>query len=331
MKIVNLFYLSPNIYGGWATYTINLYWALRETGVWVKLFKLRDKTNHRQSHDFGSGVPYYNITLDDALKLPDPKVVVAGARKFRAETDRFIASGAFLVVHDPTELKNLPALPPERTIVIRRAGLVFAPHATFIRHPYRRACNAGQDRVPAKSVHATSTARVDFDKHTDILLSANRLLPEEKRIVIRGFENRRYTKFNLIDKHGFTWKQDISCFKRSASAAVDLLLPARFSVDMSAIVGDGGGTQYTFLEAWDAGAVLIINAAWNAAFPNDDMKPGDNCIAVHDAQELAGILSSLAEDNPAYISLRNGGWGALSQHDPKLIGEQYLRALGVTL
>ena len=43
--IVNLFYLSPNPYGGWVTYTSHLMDALRKAGgIHVNLFKVRPKS-----------------------------------------------------------------------------------------------------------------------------------------------------------------------------------------------------------------------------------------------------------------------------------------------
>ena len=42
----------------------------------------------------------------------------------------------------------------------------------------------------------------------------------------------------------------------------DLLTNCRFVVDMSIIKGDGGGTQYTFLEAIYQDRALILHKEW---------------------------------------------------------------------
>ena len=42
---------------------------------------------------------------------------------------------------------------------------------------------------------------------------------------------------------------------------------------MSTISGDGGGTQYTFLEAADAGTGLLLNADWLTGRPDDEILP----------------------------------------------------------
>ena len=58
---------------------------------------------------------------------------------------------------------------------------------------------------------------------------------------------------------------------------------------MSAIKGDGGGSQYTFLEAIHMNCALILNKKWvvNVKTP---FKHGVNCFVVETPEELAQIL-----------------------------------------
>ena len=62
-------------------------------------------------------------------------------------------------------------------------------------------------------------------------------------------------------------------------------------VDLSAIKNDGGGSQYTFLEAIHQGTVLVLNKKWvdnvNTPFIN-----GKNCLVIEDEYDLAYILKS---------------------------------------
>lgn len=311
--MINLFYLSPNPYGGWVTYTHHLIWALEAVGQDVNLYKVGKRTENF-TRSFGYGDEYQNVSLEDALQLPGTNLIVAAAKNFRAVTDALWNAGAFIVMHDPTEIKNLPCLEPERTIVIRRAALDYIPEATFIRHPYGRRGPAECDKTKL----AVSVSRIDFDKHTDILLDANRLLPDGHKIDIRGFENRIYTRFKIVPKYP-EWVQSRAHFDRVDGAAFDLLKEARFCVDMSIIKGDGGGTQYTFLEAWDAGAVPIIHRDW--VREGDDMVPGVNCLAVSNAEELASVLMGNYD--------RRVGLGDLTLHDPVAVGHHYATALGL--
>lgn len=325
---VDLFYLSPNPYGGWVTYTSHLMKAMRAVGIEPRLFKIRERSEAK-TRPFGYNEVYQNITLETALASPNKKLIVAAAKNFKEETDGLWNAGAGLVVHDPTEIKNLPSDvgTERRVVVVRRAGLKILPHATFIPHPYIRRTSPD---VVDRDRHAISVSRVDFDKHTDILLDANRLLPTDKRISIRGFENRIYTRFKIVPKYP-EWKQSIGHFPREPDAAFNLLQQHRFSIDMSEIKGDGGGTQYTFLESWDAGCVLVINAAWmNGVVEKDDMQPEFNCRRVGDAEELARILAN-AEGRVLqsyFDSLVQGGYASLANHAPYRIGEQYKSFLG---
>jgi len=59
-------------------------------------------------------------------------------------------------------------------------------------------------------------------------------------------------------------------------------------IDMSIIKGDGGGTQYTFLEAIHQDTVLILHLDWINA--GTTFKSGYNCIGVSTPEELAGFI-----------------------------------------
>ncbi len=333
MKHVSLYYLTPNTYGGWVTFSAHLWHSFLSVGVEPKLYKIiqdrpdrktRPKSERYANKDFGYGLKYRNITIADALKGEEPKLILAAGKRFKEETAALINAGSFIVLHDPTELKNLPDLPGDRTFVGRRANLIYAPEATFIRHPFGRLWNGP---FPEKTVHAVSTARLDFDKHTDIIVDANFELPEELKITIRGTENRVYEKWKLMQKYPW-WRplQGKYRFPRTMDAALNILLPARYSVDMSEIKGDGGGTQSSFLEAWDAGAVPVINKAWVHNFPDDDMQPGKNCLAVENPEELVALLKK----DPATMNLDKiqvAGVEQLKLHAHNVIGEQYAKEL----
>jgi len=93
---------------------------------------------------------------------------------------------------------------------------------------------------------------------------------------------------------------------------------------MSVIKGDGGGTQYSFLEAWDAGAFPIINKKW--IMEGDDMVHDFNCWAVQDENQLAEALSwSLPHPEQKKLNMDH----CLTRHDPIHIGNEYKEFLGL--
>jgi hypothetical protein len=321
-QVIDLYCLIPNTTGGWITYTAHLMSALRAVGLEPRLFKCKgaEKTRtEKHSRDFGYGERYKNIRLDDALRRKNPKLIVAAAKQYQEETSRLLDAGAKIIIHDPTEFKNLPnSLDPSRVVVIRKVGLEHVPGATCILHPYQRMTQPAN--VDNKSVRAVSTSRIDFDKHTDILLRANRVM--DPKIHIHGFENRLYTRFKICPEFP-EWEQSKAAYPRDRDAAFKLLLNAEFMVDMSIIKNDGGGTQYTTLEAWDAYAVPIIHADWIR--DNDEMVHMENCLVVANADELVETIQ--LTDMATRAFLRENGERCLKLHAPALIGAQYAQFL----
>jgi len=312
--MINIFYLSGNTTGGWVTFTYHLVRSLQLCGEEVELYKIGNNTE-RKSRPFGYHLDYRNITLEDALKLPGQNLIAAAAKNYREAAAVLIENGAKLVLHDPTELKaGLAGLDIDRPWVIRRAVAAQVPGSVFIRHPYVR-------RVPPhkfpKRNGVISTSRIDFDKNTIMILNANRLGADIK---IHGFENRLYTRFKVCPDYP-EWEQSKAAYPRTPDAAYDMLLQATAMVDLSDIKGDGGGTQYTFLEAWDAGCVPIIGAWW--ARKKDDMVPDKNCYTVANDYELADLCRRIRKCG-APPELSRAGELALKRHNYKVIVPQVL-------
>lgn len=329
MTRINLFYLSPNPYGGWVTYTRHLAYALEAQGLKVQLFKVGNNTE-RKLRPFGYGLTYRNLCLSDALQAARtaPSIITAAAKKFKTEADGlFHEGGAHMVVHDPTEMKNMPDLSShwERVVTIRRTGKAMLPDSVCILHPYKRFAAAG-DPV-AKPHRAISTSRIDFDKHTDMILDANRMLRAEgsPSIEIRGFENRLYTKFKIMPSYP-EWEQSKAAYPRGEpDAAFHLMRSYELNVDMSVIKGDGGGTQYTTLEAWDAMCLPIVNRDW--IIEHDELVPGDNCMAAGTPDELAELVRDLGTVDIQKMVL-NGQQCLRQYHSPEVIGSQWAVQLG---
>ena len=69
----------------------------------------------------------------------------------------------------------------------------------------------------------------------------------------------------------------------------DILKGAKYMIDMSTIKNDGGGSQYTFLEAIYNGCVLILNQDWIKK--GNIFVHGKNCLGVANEDEIVQILS----------------------------------------
>ena len=60
---------------------------------------------------------------------------------------------------------------------------------------------------------------------------------------------------------------------------------------MSSIKGDGGGSQYTFLEAIYQGCVLVLNQKW-VENTNSLFKHNHNCLVVEDEYDILDIIKN---------------------------------------
>ena len=304
-KKFNLIYMAKPPYGGWVAFTVHL--ALK---YGFPLYKIGNRTEQKKTgeptlRDFGYGVKYQNLSIEDAKKLPNI-LITAIDKKYYKYLDSF-KNGTHIVIHDPTEVKGkstepvIKNLPRFKVITIRETvkkhlakGLntgkgtktvkiksKFMPHP-FYEYPISNSKKSG----------SVATSRIDFDKHTDIILKANELVPSNKKVAIYGAKNDLYVYHHLKKKLNLNIDRDYKgTFKKSFKDLNNILGKSKFMVDLSAIKNDGGGSQYTFLEAIHQGTVLVLNSKWvdNVSTPFTN---GKNCLVVNDEEDLSDILQA---------------------------------------
>lgn len=313
--MIYLLYATKVNVGGWMTFTRHLRESLQQQGINACIVKLgnRDEPFIRLFNDGYDG--YQNMSLETLLiaAAHGELIITALGKHYVEQSLALIAAGAKVVCHDPAEPAFTMKL--RSPWVIRRSMLAHLPHATFIRHPYVR-----QQRTATKRTKAIiAPSRVDFDKNTIMILDANRL---GAKIDIVGFENRLYAKFKIIPNYP-EWEQSGGYRRPKDVSTFSLLETALAMVDLTDIKGDGGGTQYTFLEAWDAGAIPIIGAWWIRS--KDDMNER-NCVWVKDAQELATTVKKLRKYHRFDIAA-SGQHRLARYHAPKVIVPQVMEWL----
>ena len=268
-----ILYLSKVGYGGWTTFCVHLHLT---TG-WP-IYKLSKRCETRQ-RSFGYGCSYKNIS-----KLPKAPIVVAAVGKHFYSQLETLPVGTVIVIHDPTELRSQivrEQLNRFRVIVIRESMLRHIPGAEYLPHPFYSYPTEKSD-APYKAV---SISRIDYDKHTDIILAAN---ANGAQIDVWGFANRQYVFFKL--KEMSFEKYYKGGFGKTFEALGEALKDARVVVDMSQIKQDGGGSQYSFLEAIHHGCALILHRNW-VEHPNSIWKDGINCTAVSTPEELVDAVN----------------------------------------
>lgn len=305
MTHVNLLFLAGVKIGGWPTYTVHLAKGLREAGHEVTLWCPGTKTEEKD-RPFGRGISYRLASIEMMKELAKKEVthitaVTATSATLIAE---LLRAGASLTIHDPTELKGMMATALRKTrkpiVVIRPImGTQFQSHKLpyrLVRHPYLRA--PMPEVAPERDVHAVAFSRIDWDKGSEYIVQANKELPPELNVQMWGQENRLYAYHKLATADP-DWKRNYrgKWETKNLWEPVEIARRARYALDMSSIKGDGGGTQYTFLEALDGGAALILNKKWLTAEDSfNEMAPYATFI---DPVDLADTLRTGVEKKNA--------------------------------
>jgi glycosyltransferase involved in cell wall biosynthesis len=202
-----------------------------------------------------------------------------------------------MVIHDHRDVPNrvLPFITDYKLVTMRKSVQNFLKtkyelNSTFMYHPFY-AYPVTTKKLRRKAV---SISRISFEKNTDIILATNKMLGKDLSVKIYGCPSRIYVHKILGGAKADFNKSYFGMFQKSFSALTDILSQAKFVVDLSVLKHDGGGTQYTFLEAIHNKCALILHRSW---LENNDLNPsycdfreGYNCFAVDNAKELAELI-----------------------------------------
>lgn len=323
MGQVNLYYLSGNNYGGWVSYTLHLIEALRAAEADIQLWKIGNRTEDFERVFAKTSYKYRNTTLDDALARRGKHLIVVLAKnQVEAGEALMKKKRARIIVHDAVEGRFYDDLPFKRPFLVRANLVEHYPDGIFIPQPFHRAYK-NLDNLSAhnrRPLNAVSLSRIDFDKNTDILLEANEKLQKVFKIDIRGFENRLYTKFNILPRFPY-WEQSKRAFSNDINSGSHIARESKFMVDLTEIKGDGGGTQYTYMEAMDAGTICVVHTSWL-----DKKGPMKNIgIPVSNADELASLLRDRGLSK--FWTNVEAGYKLLNKHAPAKVGKLFLEQL----
>tara|TARA_B110001469_G_C9635679_1_gene318728 strand:- start:1531 stop:2496 length:966 start_codon:yes stop_codon:yes gene_type:complete len=302
---MNLIYLARPIYGGWINFTVHLSLLTNSN-----IYKITKKTEKKQ-RNFGFNLTYRNLCIQDIIKLEDICIVALDKHYYHFLKE--FPDNTKLVIHDPTEIKNLknPLISENliqkfsiltiRNTVKKYLQEQFNILSTFIYHPFYKYPRLVVDK---HSMFAVSTSRIDYDKHIDIILKANLLLPDDKKIYIYGKENRLCVHHKLKDlEFNKYWKGKYEKQLQILFEDKDLLQNTKYLIDLSTIKNDGGGTQYTFLDGIYNNCVLILHEEW--ANKGDLFINNYNCLTVRDENDLFKLLSNEIPDSKINIILNN--------------------------
>tara|TARA_B110000902_G_scaffold262761_1_gene340333 strand:+ start:537 stop:1544 length:1008 start_codon:yes stop_codon:yes gene_type:complete len=298
-KKYNLLYLAKPVYGGWVTFTAHLS-RMKE----YPIYKIT-KRSEKSQRDYGYGCKYQNLCLDDILKLDN--ILITAVDKNYWEYLRYLPKDTKIIIHDPTECKisksgnplvqkvedNEPLLSEFKIITIRETVQKYLKdnfnyESLLINHPFYEY----EKQDLGIKYRCVSVARIDFDKNTDIILKANKMINKKKdHIYLFGAENRIYVHHKLKELGIETyWKGKFPKNMEPTYEEKSILRDAKYMIDMSIIKGDGGGTQYTFLEAIYQDCILILHNEW--INKGNLFQSGVNCIGVSNEEELSQVINN---------------------------------------
>jgi hypothetical protein len=128
----------------------------------------------------------------------------------------------------------------------------------------------------------------------------------ENPVALYGAVNRLYV-FHHLRALGFD-DYYRGAFAKTKEALKGILADAKYVVDMSLIKNDGGGSQYTFLEAIAAGCILVLHRDWLK--PGGEFIEGHNCLAAASPEELKAVL----EGEHDFLTIRQNASALLKRH-----------------
>jgi len=332
---VNLYYLSPSTLKN--ERSLYAAYLAKSFGKEATLYLVRPRSNAGVRATKFFGVSAFVVDVNHAAQIvsenPAESMVVSVNTRMWSEALGLVRAGAALVVHCPGDLKSLWAAcggmrrRVGRLMVTRKAMLNLVPDAMVVPQPYV-SLNEVMGVFRSRPYLAVSTVRVDSDARTHIILEANRLLPEDARVHIRGFDQSGWGKRFLVPKYP-EYQPRTGGFRSRLEEGAAICSSYKLSIDVSNATDANGGTRYTFLEAMDSGCILVIHRDW--ILPDDEMIPNDNCAVVGNAVELAKLLKRCYRD-PGYASslrsrLLDGYQRTLDAHSPRAVVPEYLKVL----
>lgn len=333
---INIIHMAPWPLGGSTSYVVNLAKTFEVAGVAYRILRpaARTESKLRQMGEFG--VYYQNMSWDD-LHRQDGVPLLASAPTDVDDAERvhtlvMEGEGKF-VFHDPNEFGIYPHWKLDgalhNTICIREVGLEHVKSGYFIPHPYVRvAVNSDVTR----NRMALSIARTSAVKNSHWILEANDRLPEQRRVVLYGEVNRMWWNFNVRKKWPDRPIPETAKFPRTYGTAVKLCTQYHLMVDLTIFKNDGGGTQYSFLEAMDGGAVPVMTKDW-CSYPGPARNFG---FQVENAEELYELLASYGKGAPrghnkqvtAAHEYRQANYAYIArEHNPVSVAKQYCEVL----
>ena len=318
MRIYLIHLINKFNLGGSTTYLIHLYEQMKSLGYEPIIIKRGKK--ERVSYYYH--IAAYHYTDEKILFIAKNNLSIISYCFWNENGDlakRLLRLNVPLVVHDPAEFNEewIPiAKKLNNTIVIREKNKnnlkEYGIESIFIPHPYIK-----EDISITKNKLAVCPARLDFRKNTHIVCEYN--MSADTPIHLYGEINRMY-EYHILSKKYEGWKSNYyGEIEPIFHKQLDILKEYKYSIDLTAIKKDAGGTQYCFFESWNAECLLILNKKWDCE--NSILKDKINCLFINDVKELKYVI-----DNKLSYDI-NEAKNIFNNHSAEVIIPQYINLL----
>lgn len=313
--------------GGRAAYQRHLVEALRANGVDVECYATCDVGGDkswivREAPEIVLTNPTYDIVHINGVWKKEIDYLIEVIQNCRGlvRYPRYV-----ITVHDTAEIKGsrikelvdlLDALVIFiRPTALRNPDMGFSDYVKYIPHPYMRE----QRKVIKRSRrNVVVTSKVTYRKRIEMVLESDCGIQ-----VWSSNVNSRYNHF-ILKQYYENGIYDYPYYMGGFDSPSDVYPSAAALVDLTRFDGDGGGTQYTFLEAMDYGVRLLLSREWYQG-PDDELKPGKHYTQINSVEHLRRVAKDIMRgrhreqvDPDVYEEI-------LRNHDHAKVGGQYLK------
>lgn len=315
--MINILHLCDFRINGTVTFVAQLAKAFDAAKIPCRIIRLAKRSESRL-RPLGADpqVSYQNLTFEDAAKLEGKFIMGSSSGDLPLSmkgVDLVQRSKGCFVFHDPHEYQSSAwwrfarDLHKSRVVCVRQQGLSTIPYGRVILHPYTRVYPG----LWKPRRRACSLSRVCAIKHSEIIVEANQKLVN--KIDLLGDVNRFWWRYT-IQKHwpGLPIPQKAP----ETTSRAELASQYVYMVDLTSIPGDGGGVQYTTLEALDAGTIPVFHRDWTSG-------PDPTCHRLGPSVTSADELVALLNLSPVMREWFEAAQDQLLAHDPITIARQY--------
>lgn len=252
---------SMKKFGGVGTLVEHLSFGLRHLQVPHLIVRCPENENCvRQSGTMTYGSEYVTMRRSE---LVNQKILICASHRDmvkQEEVDEIAArNDAYTIFHDVYHAR----LSLDRTIAVGQRHVDSGKAGVYIPHPYWRYLKEANPLEGRKRM--LHHCRISNEKRSDWCVEANLRLRAEGReeIAMFGREKRHWSFFKL-KKIDPSWVVGSHEFPSGYGSCVNLASEYIYNVDLTTFPEDGGRSQYTQLEAMDAGAVPVMHKDWGA-------------------------------------------------------------------